>query len=221
MSNRAPWLGRYDDFVKRASELDRPQVRALVVGAWDEYGPVAVVDEWLMPMLRVVGTAWELGYIGVAAEHLVSQEVRRQLRLRIDADLAPAGSPAVLVATAPGVRHDVGVLAFTALLHRRGVAATPLREQPLDVVVRTVNQIGAAHAVFAVTVLEDISTTAGFLSELSGRLPDLALGVGGRHVGAFDPPVRRFPAHLAAAAADLADELGVVPRGGDEPAGCG
>ena len=80
-------------------------------------GAIALV---LMPFLVEVGDRWESGALSVTQEHFASHLVRSRLTADV-ADVMPTeDGPTVVVACAPGERHDVAPLAFSVLMRREG-----------------------------------------------------------------------------------------------------
>lgn len=180
------------------------RVRHTVREAWARFGPHQVADAWVMPTLRVVGTAWECGDLTAAAEHLISHEIRAALTRDLDYALGRhrAATPTLLVGTAPGVHHDMGALALAALAARRrdgviflGGDATP---QAWDTALAAGTPTAA---VLTATTLADVRPTASFFAWLREGRPDLRFFVGGRH-----------ETELKALAAPLGPELGRAAR---------
>lgn len=115
------------DFVERIDQacanLDEVSFDQAWCDAVDRLGIVDAVRLVLLPYLRLLGEQWEQGTRSVAHEHFASGLSRDQLLRAIGADRAPDLSddkPSVLVACPPGERHDLGPLAFSALLADAG-----------------------------------------------------------------------------------------------------
>lgn len=118
----------------------------------DRVGAVAFAEHFAGPFLTQLGAAWADGRVTVAAEHAASERFRELVaRRRRRLSDAQAG-PAVVCATLPGERHDLGLqLAawIAAVAGRRIVflgADTPVAEIA-----------GAVRAVEADTLLISIS----------------------------------------------------------------
>lgn len=200
-----PW-GRFEQLLTDAAALNRAEVRTQLDALFRERDPLEFADDWLMPMLRTVGTAWEVGTLRVSAEHLISQEVRRQLRHRLDTPAAP-GDPQVVVGTAPGVRHDIGALTFAFLLRHLDVHATPLSNAGEDVWVSTLRNTGSSHAILAVTLPTDAPATLELIAQMRIQLPGVQYLVGGAHEHEAPPWARPLGAHLATAARQVAADV--------------
>lgn len=74
----------------------------------------------LMPFLVEVGERWESGAISVTQEHFASHLVRSRLTASAVDVMPTEDGPTVVVACAPGERHDIAPLAFSVLMRRTG-----------------------------------------------------------------------------------------------------
>ncbi|KHL15610.1 B12 binding protein [Mumia flava] len=144
-----------------------------------------VLDGWLLPELERVGLAWEVGAVTVAGEHLVAGVVHRRLSAAFDAAGAePPPSterPRVLTGLAPGVRHELGMLAFATAARRRGFDVVHLgSDLPVGEWQAAARHHGARAAVLAVPSQDDVEPTREAARAL--RAADVpVVAVGGRH----------------------------------------
>jgi methanogenic corrinoid protein MtbC1 len=87
----------------------------------------------LQPLLEEVGERWERGELTVAEEHLVSEAVRSRLG-HLLADSGGGVHGVVVLACAPGERHELGLMMAALALRRDGWkivylgADTPIRD---------------------------------------------------------------------------------------------
>ncbi|WP_162802805.1 cobalamin B12-binding domain-containing protein [Ornithinimicrobium avium] len=81
-------------------------------------GPVSLVGDVIMPVMREIGEGWKRGEVSVAQEHLSTQLVRSYL----DALRRPpvVGGPEVWLACPPRELHDLPLLALGLLLRDQG-----------------------------------------------------------------------------------------------------
>ncbi|MCZ4305027.1 cobalamin B12-binding domain-containing protein [Zoogloeaceae bacterium G21618-S1] len=87
------------------------------------------VAELVAPLSRAIGEAWLQGEIGVAEEHLFTEQVQNLLRSSINS-LGPSGRPPrVLMTTLPGEEHILGLLMVEATLAPEGVQCISLGAQ--------------------------------------------------------------------------------------------
>ena len=111
-------------FVARLHEAldryDEAGAERVVDEVLDRFALDAALDQVLMPFLVEVGTRWAAGDLSVTQEHFASHIVRSRLAM-LGAEVSPADdAPTVVVACAPGERHDIAPLAFSILLRREG-----------------------------------------------------------------------------------------------------
>jgi MerR family transcriptional regulator, light-induced transcriptional regulator len=118
------------------------------------------------PALDRIGAEWEEGTIDVAREHLVITAVRARLdRLLAEARGGVRGP--VLLACAPGERHELGLLMLAVLLHADGWRVAFLgADAPLEETFAFASRIDAGLLCLSVA--------------LSDRFGELAGGLGGR-----------------------------------------
>lgn len=115
------------------------------LSAFDEARAQAVLD-WLLasttldtvlsgvviPYLRDLGARWERGEASVAQEHFSSSVLRGRL-LGLARGWGRGLGPRMLLACAPGERHDLGLIAFGLALRARGWRIVYLgAETPLE-----------------------------------------------------------------------------------------
>jgi MerR family transcriptional regulator, light-induced transcriptional regulator len=82
--------------------------------------PADLAQEVIGPVLNAVGERWHKGEFSVAQERLVSACVRRQVSLLLDSFERLAHGPAIVFATLPGERHELGLLTAAMLAASRG-----------------------------------------------------------------------------------------------------
>jgi len=88
--------------------------------AWLALGNNAFLHEVVEPLLHEVGEAWVRGEVSIAQEHLVSGIVRNLITGMLRARPI-LHQPAVLLATPPGERHELGLLLAALVAHDCGV----------------------------------------------------------------------------------------------------
>ena len=78
-----------------------------------------LLSDVLLPFLHELGERWERGEVTVAQEHFASSVLRGRL-LGLARGWDRGIGPRVLLACAPGERHDLGLIAFGLALRARG-----------------------------------------------------------------------------------------------------
>lgn len=188
-----------------AVDFDVPRLEWLISDAFDSGDLVTTVDEWLLPSLVHLGTAWQRGEVSVAGEHFVSAALHRRLA-HVFQSLAPAaqGGPRVVAGLPRGARHELGVLAFACVLRSRGVSVTYLGgDLPIEAWVGAVRLIAPVAAVLAAPTVEDLPAVREAVEALA---PLTAVLLGGAHQDQVDGAAR-LGHRAGAAASDLADRL--------------
>ena len=161
----------------------------------------SVVDDWLMPALVQLGSAWESGAITEAGEHLATNIVMRRLAASFDAVGPNLPPPPAIIGAPPGVLHEIGLLAFAVALRRQGVAALYLGAQVPPKAWSAA--VGATNAVINVTAIPrraDARQAAALVADLAAAHPDVPVAVGGRFQHLAPPQCLRLGHHIPAAA---------------------
>lgn len=167
----------------------------------------SVVDDWLLPALVDLGTAWQTGRVTVAGEHLVAHAVGRRLAHAYDAAAVARTTPDVVVGLPPGARHDLGLLAFAAAARRSGLATSFLgADVPLE------DWAAAAGArircvVLAVPMAADAEPLARTVAAIRERSPALTIAVGGSAQDLSPDGCLRLGHSIGDAAVRLTDAL--------------
>jgi MerR family transcriptional regulator, light-induced transcriptional regulator len=99
-------------------DFDRERLEGLVAQQLGLRGLAAFASEVVLPLAQVVGDAWAVGQLPVAAEHLASEVVVHALKTGLRA--ARTGGPLFLAGCLPTERHEWGILATLVQLQERG-----------------------------------------------------------------------------------------------------
>ena len=182
-----------------------PEALTAALDAGFASGPFdSVVDDWLMPSLDRLGSAWSAGDVSVAGEHFVSAAVQRRLATVFDS--LPVGTgPPVVVGLARGSRHELGVLAFAAAARRRGLPVVYVGgDLPPDGWAATVRGRRARAAVIGVPTAEDVPAVRETVQALQREDPGLLVRLGGGHQHAVGGAPEPLGHRIGDAAATLA-----------------
>ena len=199
---------RLRELVACAVDFDVPRLEWLIEAAFDADDLVTTVDDWLLPSLAHLGTAWQRGEVSVAGEHFVSAAVHRRLAAAFQSFAPTAhGGTRVVVGLPRGARHELGVLAFASVLRSRGVSVTYLGgDLPLEAWVGAVRLIAPAAVVLAVPLVEDLPAVREAVEALT---PLTTVLLGGAHQDLVDGP-EHLGHRAGASASALADRLATV-----------
>jgi DNA-binding transcriptional MerR regulator/methylmalonyl-CoA mutase cobalamin-binding subunit len=155
--------------------IERALDEAFAVGGFER-----VVDEWLLPALRLLGADWHSGVVDVAGEHLVSATVQRRLGAALDAAGRAAGAPRVMVGLSHGSRHELGILAFAVMLRRAGVDVVYLgADLPPENWVAAARRHRPQAVVLAVPTRPDVVPVRETVAALRGAHAEIPVYVGG------------------------------------------
>ena len=162
-----------------------------------------------MPALHQLGNAWHAGSVSVAGEHFVSAAVHRRLAAVLDALPTPEGAPRVVVGLARGSRHELGVLAFAAMLRRAGLDVVYVGgDLPPESWVVALDGERPDAVVLGVPSSDDIAAVRDTVAALRAAHPDLRVFLGGRHQERVGIEGAQGLGHvLGPAARDLASRL--------------
>lgn len=123
LAGARPTAGLLDDARDRmlaaARAYDDAAVHAILDEALIGVALETVLRELILPTLREIGDAWERGELEVGQEHFASNLIRGRL-LTLARLWSRGNGPLALLASAPGERHDIGLIAFGLLLRSYG-----------------------------------------------------------------------------------------------------
>jgi methylmalonyl-CoA mutase cobalamin-binding subunit len=166
--------GRYD-----LAAVDRSLDELFGRGSFE-----AVIDDLVLPAVRLLGLAWADGEIDVAAEHLASGAVLRRLSALFSVGGVPGNGPRVLVGLPPDSRHELGAIAFAVALRRLGVDVLYLgADVPVASWIDAASQSAAAAAVIGVITSGDVASATQVAARVREARPDLILAIGGSSAG--------------------------------------
>lgn len=163
-----------------AAGLDGELSRAAAV-----LGAARFLDAVVAPLFRRIGEAWHAGEVGIAQEHLatgVANAVLARIRTALPVDGA---APAIVVATPPGERHEVGAQLVAGAAALEGWRVTYLgADLPVADIGRAALAAGARVVALSIVYPTDGARLAHELRALRDALPaDVAIVIGGAGVG--------------------------------------
>ena len=161
-----------------------PALRSALEEALSARSMPAFIEEIAGPMTRMVGEYWARGELPIHGEHLYSAVLESLLVRETSLSKAAGGQPNVLLTTATGEQHTLGLSMVNAVLGAAGVATLQLQGG------LPVSEIATAAAAYGVRVV-GVSATClyppkillGFMRSLRNALPlNVALWFGGAGV---------------------------------------
>jgi DNA-binding transcriptional MerR regulator/methylmalonyl-CoA mutase cobalamin-binding subunit len=191
-------------FVEAAATMDIAATGAALDEIFALGSFEAVVDDLLMPAVGALGAAWADGHLDVAAEHAASAAVHRRLSALYEA-AGSSGEPMVMVGLPPGSRHELGALAFSVALRRRGVNLIYLgADVPVASWVHAIERERGRVAIMSIAQEVDRSPALDVASALRAAGHGTVVAVGGRAsdwVGAHEAGIVVLPSRINEAAA--------------------
>ena len=188
--------------------FDFPHADALVSHALDLHPIERVCLELFQPALVLIGVGWHEGSVTIAQEHAATAFIHARLSALVRQSLTTSQRGPILLATAPGERHELGLLMVALFLLRRGWNVTYLGgDLPGDEVVATVAQLRPRLVGLSAAGEETRRHCAALLGALANLPAPPVIGYGG---AAFRQPDARagLPGHyLGADAAEACDQI--------------
>ncbi len=164
--------------LRAVAESDVEATELLLDQAFTLYPLETALEDVAVPLLVEVGERWATGELTVAQEHLVTSAVRARALRRL-AGPWPGIRGRVVLACAPGERHEVGLLALAALLAAEGWGVVYLgAETPVDAALALADSVDAAVACFSVTMVDHRDALVAGLQ--AGQRDGAAIVVGGQ-----------------------------------------
>ncbi|WP_231979694.1 B12-binding domain-containing protein [Tessaracoccus coleopterorum] len=160
-----------EELIASLARLDATAATRIVNQEFAARSYESAVDDWLLPAMVRVGSAWATGEITEAGEHLVASIVMRRLAAAFEAvGTNPRCRPR---SSAPvRVTHELGLLAFAVALRRAGVATVYLgADVPSSAWSDAVAATGAAISITAVPRRADARRVALLTERLRATIP--------------------------------------------------
>lgn len=168
-----------------------------------------LVDDWLMPALAELGAEWRSGAVSIGGEHFVSAALQRHVAAVLASARPPAGAPRVIAGLARASRHELGILAFAAVLRRAGVEVIYVgSDLPTESWAETVVSTGAGAVVLAVPTAEDVPGVRDAVAAISAAAPGVGIYVGGGHQDRIHEPAHPLGHRVVPGVRELVSALG-------------
>lgn len=187
-------------------KLDARGLETVLTGAETELGLQGSLQRVIGPLAQRIGDLWRDGTLTAAHEHFASAVLRTLLGQAARPYAGVEHAPAMVMGTPGGQLHELGALIVTALAANLGWrviylgAAVPVAE-----IAGTARQNQARLVGLSLVYPEDDPRLEGELLRLRELLPpEIAIVVGGRAAGAYEPVLQR----IGAIRADSLDDFG-------------
>ena len=160
---------------------DTVHLTSLLKGHLFRQGLAQFVKSTLSKMNTTVGDSWLRGETRIFEEHLYTEVVLELLRESIRNVASMSGTPRVLLTTAPGEHHTIGLLMAEAILCLEGASCTRLGPQmPAAEVASAVKACAVDVVGLSFSIAHPARDAALFLSSLRSQLePRTEIWAGG------------------------------------------
>lgn len=163
------------------AQHDLRQLEHLLRGQLHRQGLSLFARETVARLNIIVGEAWLRGEIRVFEEHLYTEVVRGVLQEAVRTVTETSGAPRVVLSTAPGELHTLGLLMANAVLSLEGACCIGLGAQTPSIEIVTAVKACAIDVVgLSFSIAHPVRESAQFLRDLRSRLdPSVDIWAGG------------------------------------------
>ena len=155
------------------SRLDEEATTAIIDRAVLRLSIEGLLRDLVLPAMREVGERWRAGQIGVGEEHFATNLLRGRL-IALSSGWGSGSGPRAVLACPPGEQHDLGLVAFGLILHRRGWRIAYLgADTPLETLAEIARRLERPPVVLAASEparFEDVEKDLRRLARESGGL---------------------------------------------------
>jgi DNA-binding transcriptional MerR regulator len=162
-------------YLEAIERLDAREASAKLKALTEGLGNVQLLVQVAIPIMWQVGHRWGEGTLGIAAEHLVSAQLRRLLLGRLDELESPPDAPKLLFTTPAGQPHEFGIVAGSVAAKEAGFDVLYLGpELPAEEIIWAVAQSNADVLVLSVIRRmseEEMVQVERLVDTLASRVP--------------------------------------------------
>mgnify|MGYP001814972901 CR=1 FL=1 len=199
-----PWQGYLEQMMHAIEDFSSERLDAVYNEASSLYPLDVISNQLIVPALDIFGAGWRADDAVIGQEHFFSAWLRNKLGARLHHSSSLATGNTLVVACAPGHRHELGALMFTLAALGRGYRAVYLgADMPLSPLPYIVERSRARALVLAVGEMTDFGGLSGDLLEMKASMKR-PLFIGG------PIPVSHKQALLEAGIDTLGDQLSLA-----------
>jgi DNA-binding transcriptional MerR regulator len=158
--------------------MDEPAAQRVLDSLFLELTVETALREVVLPCLRDIGTGWQRGDLTIGQEHFASQIIRGRL-LALARGWGEGAGRRALLACPPDEHHDLALLAFGVVLHRRGWGVSYLgTDTPVESIADALTRTRCDVVVLAAIDPARFTAVRSEITELAGRTRVLLAGPG-------------------------------------------
>jgi cobalamin-dependent methionine synthase I len=205
------FVERILDAARRFAAAECEQALTLAVSLM---APSRLIEEVLEPLLHEVGDRWHQGEFTIAQERLVSTTVRKHIGLILDVYDRTARRPAIVFATLPGERHELGLLMSAMLCASHGCKVHYLGpDLPAREIARFAAAIEARVVALSVVLMDSLDHVPEQLDAMRDELgDDTPIWLGGAAAQGLDRAALPANCIVIGDRAELEQRLDVLPQ---------
>lgn len=198
-----------DPALDAVAALDGDSLLACVEGASMRLSRVALLDEFLVPLMHAIGDRCANGSLRTVHEHLATAVIRGYLENMHAAYPPDASSPAILISTPAGQHHELGALLVAVTARSEGWNATYLGPNlPAEEIATAAVTRSAGAVALSITFPPDDPQLSAEFARLHRLLPaSITLLVGGRSAPAYASALQAAEAVIVGSLAELRARL--------------
>lgn len=205
------FVERILDAARRFAAAECEQALTLAVSLM---APSRLIEEVLEPLLHEVGDRWHQGEFSIAQERLVSTTVRKHIGLILDVYDRTARRPAIVFATLPGERHELGLLMSAMLCASHGCKVHYLGpDLPAREIARFAAAIEARVVALSVVLMDSLEHVPEQLDAMREELgADTPIWLGGAAAQGLERAALPANCIVIGDRAELEQRLDVLPQ---------
>jgi methanogenic corrinoid protein MtbC1 len=168
-----------------------------------------IIDEVVVPLIGMIGEAWESGRLGPAHEHLATVEIRRFLEWVLGNVHMADGAPVMVSSTTAGERHELGAILCAVSGAAEGWASVYLGpDLPAEEIVLSALRLEAEVVTLSCVDPGIAHTFPEEIRRIRDRLPaDVQIVVGGPQVSSRGEILAMQGVEVLASFQELRDKL--------------
>ena len=169
--------GLSEQLVNALVDLDEARADRVLSEAYALHSVETVMLELVQGAIREIGQRWHKGEVPVTTEHFASAYLRGRLWVLFHTATNPETAPAVVVACAPGDRHELGALMLATTLRRGGYRVYFIgADTPLPDLVELARSLRPAAVFVSVSMPEYLEPLKAGRSFFDKMAPVVAFG---------------------------------------------
>ncbi|MBX3042690.1 MAG: MerR family transcriptional regulator [Candidatus Kapabacteria bacterium] len=163
--------------------FDHSGFRGLLDDAMIEFSKPAFLQNILIPLVEQIGIRWKEGSFRISQEHFASSIITGVLSRMRETEVPNDNSPAIIVCTPAGQRHEIGALIASVLIASSGWKVVYLGiDLPAEDIAFAAKKTNAKAIAMSIVFPVNDSQIKTELLTLNEYLPTIKIIIGSRYV---------------------------------------